>query len=132
MGLNFRKSIKIGPARVNLSKSGIGYSVGTKGLRFTKKAGGGTRTTASIPGTGISYTKNSGNKKKNSSSSAKKSTIKTVSTPATVSAPHKKSWFTAIISAIIAFGMAGGGSLIALAIVIGIISAFVYIPAGLF
>ena len=59
MGFRFRKSIKAGPFRVNLSKSGIGYSVGTKGLRFTKKAGGGTRTTASIPGTGISYVKDS-------------------------------------------------------------------------
>ena len=59
MGFRFRKSIKAGPFRINLSKSGIGYSVGTKGLRFTKKAGGGTRTTASIPGTGISYVKDS-------------------------------------------------------------------------
>lgn len=36
MGFNFRKSIKIGPARVNLSKSGIGYSVGAGGVRYTK------------------------------------------------------------------------------------------------
>ena len=55
MGFRFRKSFGAGPFRVNLSKSGIGYSVGGKGFRFTKKAGGGTRTTASIPGTGISY-----------------------------------------------------------------------------
>lgn len=61
MGFRFRKSIKVGPARINLSKSGVGYSVGTKGLRFTKKADGGTRTTASIPGTGISYVKDSSN-----------------------------------------------------------------------
>ena len=60
MGFRYRKSIKIGGARLNLSKSGIGYSVGTKGFRVTKKAGGGTRTTASIPGTGISYVKDSG------------------------------------------------------------------------
>lgn len=133
MGFRFRKSIKIGPARVNLSKSGVGYSVGTKGFRVTKKAGGGTRTTASIPGTGISYTKDSSSKKKTSSSPTKKSTPKsTTITPARASAPHKKSLLTAIIAAIIAFGMVGGGSLIALAIVIGIISAFVYIPAGLF
>lgn len=39
MGWNFRKSIKIGPARINLSKSGVGYSVGTGGVRYTKKAG---------------------------------------------------------------------------------------------
>lgn len=64
MGFRFRKSFGAGPFRVNLSKSGIGYSVGGKGFRFTKKAGGGTRTTASIPGTGVSYVKDSsGNKK---------------------------------------------------------------------
>lgn len=40
MGWNFRKSIKIGPARINLSKSGVGYSVGAGGVRYTKKAGG--------------------------------------------------------------------------------------------
>lgn len=57
MGFRFRKSVNLGPFRVNLSKSGIGYSVGSKGFRVTKKAAGGTRTTASIPGTGISYTK---------------------------------------------------------------------------
>lgn len=60
MGMRFRKSINLGGgARLNLSKSGIGASVGGKGFRVTKKAGGGTRTTASIPGTGISYVKDS-------------------------------------------------------------------------
>ena len=66
MGLRFRKSIKAGPLRINLSKSGIGYSVGSKGFRYTKKATGGTRRTASIPGTGISYVTESGNKKRGS------------------------------------------------------------------
>lgn len=55
MGFRFRKSAKLGPLRINFSKSGIGYSVGGKGFRVTKKAGGGYRTTSSIPGTGISY-----------------------------------------------------------------------------
>ncbi len=60
MGLRFRKSIKVGKStRINLSKSGIGFSVGSKGARVTKKAGGGTRTTLSVPGTGISYVKDS-------------------------------------------------------------------------
>lgn len=59
MGLRFRKSVKAGPMRINFSKSGVGYSVGTKGFRYTKKANGGTRTTTSIPGTGISYVKDS-------------------------------------------------------------------------
>lgn len=55
MGFRFRKSINLGGLRINLSKSGVGYSVGGKGFRFTKKAGGGTRTTTSIPSTGISH-----------------------------------------------------------------------------
>lgn len=38
-----------------MSQKGIGWSVGVKGLRYTKKADGGSRITASIPGTGISY-----------------------------------------------------------------------------
>lgn len=71
MGLRFRKSIKLGGgSRINISKSGIGYSVGTKGARVTKKAGGGTRTTISAPGTGISYVQESGNTKKASSGSS--------------------------------------------------------------
>lgn len=57
MGFRYRKSIKMGPLRINLSKSGIGYSVGVKGYRVTKKSNGGYRTTASIPGTGISHVK---------------------------------------------------------------------------
>ena len=36
MGFSFRKSIKLGPARINLSKSGVGYSIGAGGLRYTK------------------------------------------------------------------------------------------------
>lgn len=57
----------MGPVRINASKSGLGYSVGGKGFRYTKKAGGGTRTTASIPGTGISYTKDYGSSSKGGS-----------------------------------------------------------------
>lgn len=59
MGMRFRKSFGGKGFRVNVSKSGIGYSVGGKGFRYTKKAGGGSRTTTSIPGTGISYVKDS-------------------------------------------------------------------------
>ena len=41
MGFRFHKSIKIGDnARLNLSKSGVGYSFGFKGFRFTQRAGG--------------------------------------------------------------------------------------------
>lgn len=73
MGFRFRKSVNLGPLRANFSKSGIGYSVGGKGFRATKKAGGGFRTTASIPGTGISYVRdypNSGKKKASGSTAS--------------------------------------------------------------
>ena len=66
MGVRFRKSIKAGPLRVNFSKSGVGYSVGGKGFRVTKKASGGVRTTASIPGTGISHVEDYGGSKRRS------------------------------------------------------------------
>ena len=55
MGLRFRKSIKLGGGfRINIGKSGIGYSWGTKGYRYTKTANGKTRETFSVPGTGLS------------------------------------------------------------------------------
>lgn len=57
MGVRFRKSKKVGPFRFTLSKSGLGMSVGVKGFRVTKTSSGRVRTTASIPGTGISYVK---------------------------------------------------------------------------
>ena len=65
MGFKFRRSINLGGGfKVNLSKSGVGYSWGTKGVRYTKTATGKKRTTLSIPGTGISYVTKSGGKKK--------------------------------------------------------------------
>lgn len=57
MGFRFRKSVNIGGFRINISKSGIGYSYGTKGYRVTKKVNGGIRETFSVPGTGLSYVK---------------------------------------------------------------------------
>ncbi|HHV30398.1 DUF4236 domain-containing protein [Acetivibrio mesophilus] len=61
MGFRYRKSINLGGGfRINISKSGIGYSWGVKGYRITKTAKGTTRRTASIPGTGISYVNESG------------------------------------------------------------------------
>ena len=58
MGFRFNKSIRIGKNfRINLSKSGIGYSYGVKGYRITKTAKGNIRHTISMPGTGISYIK---------------------------------------------------------------------------
>ena len=71
MSIRFRKRINLGGFRINISKSGIGYSYGVKGFRITKKAKGGTRRTASIPGTGISYVSDSKKIKKNKHSQTK-------------------------------------------------------------
>ncbi|KMY53333.1 hypothetical protein AC623_04445 [Bacillus sp. FJAT-27231] len=69
MGLGFRKSFKIAPGvRINVSKRGIGVSAGVRGLRYSINSSGQRRTTASLPGTGISYTHTSGSGRKYKSS----------------------------------------------------------------
>lgn len=55
MGFFFRKSIGRGPFRLNLSKSGIGWSVGVRGLRFGRSATGRNTTRVRIPGTGVRW-----------------------------------------------------------------------------
>ena len=69
MGLRLRKSINLPLGfRINLSKSGIGYSWGFPGYRKTKLVNGGSRTTYSMPGTGISYVEQNGKNSNKSSS----------------------------------------------------------------
>ncbi|MDP9049935.1 MAG: DUF4236 domain-containing protein [Acidobacteriota bacterium] len=53
MAWHFRRSLKLGPLRLNFSKSGIGYSAGVRGFRVGQDARGRTYTAASIPGTGL-------------------------------------------------------------------------------
>jgi hypothetical protein len=53
MAWRFRRSLKIGPLRLNFSKSGVGYSAGVRGFRVGQDAKGRTYTAASIPGTGL-------------------------------------------------------------------------------
>jgi len=66
MGFRFRKSIKLGGGfRLNLSKSGVGISGGVKGARVGIGPCG-TRTTLSVPGTGMSYVSTKGLKKRTS------------------------------------------------------------------
>lgn len=69
MGYFFRKTIKLGPVRVNLSKSGVGVSAGAKGFRVGVGPGGKPYVSAS--GYGVSYRKQLGGK-----GSSKKSTRK--------------------------------------------------------
>ena len=60
MGFRFRKSIKLfGGLRLNLSKSGVGISGGVKGARVSIGPRS-TRTTLSVPGTGMSYVSTKG------------------------------------------------------------------------
>jgi len=53
MASQFRKSLKLSPIRVNLSKSGVGYCVGERGFRVGKVAKDRSYTATSIPGTGL-------------------------------------------------------------------------------
>lgn len=61
MGIRMRKSIKIAPGvRLNLGKSSVGMSFGTKGLRYSLNSSGRKTASVGIPGTGISYVKSMG------------------------------------------------------------------------
>jgi len=55
MGFTFRKSKSLGPFRVNVSRSGLGFSVGGKGFRTGVSSRGKRYSTFSLPGTGIGY-----------------------------------------------------------------------------
>lgn len=55
MGFYFRKSLNLGPFRVNVSRGGVGWSVGGRGFRTGVGGRGRRYTTISIPGTGMGY-----------------------------------------------------------------------------
>lgn len=55
MGFIFRRSVKMGPFRINFSKSGIGVSAGVPGFRVTQSSTGRRYTTFNVPGSGLSY-----------------------------------------------------------------------------
>ena len=65
MAIRIQKTKKIGPVRVNMSKSGIGISTGIKGARIGVGPSG-VRKTVGIPGTGIRYESRSGFMKESS------------------------------------------------------------------
>lgn len=84
MGLNFRKSVKIADGvKLNIGKKSAGVSVGGKHVGASFNTRSGARVRASLPGTGISYTKslNSVGKKKTSRKKSKsKNTLSTILT----------------------------------------------------
>lgn len=53
MSWRFRKIFRAGPVRINLSKSGWGWSMGIPGLRYGVSAKGRRYVTYGIPGTGL-------------------------------------------------------------------------------
>jgi len=55
MGFYFRRSMNVGPFRVNLSRGGVGWSVGSRGFRTGTSGSGRRYTTISVPGTGMGY-----------------------------------------------------------------------------
>ena len=107
MGFRFRKSVNLGPLRVNLSKSGAGYSFGGKGFRITKKTNGGVSATSSIPGTGISYTKNLSSGQKSAGKDTGNGTPRKNDSPKKPF--YKRPWFIVVCVLIIigAVGAAG-------------------------
>jgi tetratricopeptide (TPR) repeat protein len=67
MSFRFRKSIKIAKGvRLNVSKSGLGTSFGTKGARYSVHSSGRRTTSVGIPGSGMGYvsTKSSSSSRK--------------------------------------------------------------------
>lgn len=56
MGIRFRRSIKLGKGvRLNVSKSGLGLSVGGRGARYSVHTSGRRTRTIGIPGSGVSF-----------------------------------------------------------------------------
>ena len=51
--MRFRKSVKLGGLKLNLSKSGIGISTGIKGVRIGISPTKGLYSSYGIPGTGL-------------------------------------------------------------------------------
>lgn len=61
MGFQFRRSIRILPGvRLNVNSKSTSVSFGSKHVRYTVSSTGRNRTTVRIPGTGLSYTTQSG------------------------------------------------------------------------
>jgi hypothetical protein len=55
MGFYYRKSVNMGPFRINVGKSGVGYSVGGRGFRTGISSRGKRYTSFGVPGTGFGY-----------------------------------------------------------------------------
>lgn len=83
MAFRLRKSINLGGGfRINISKSGVGYSWGVPGFRISNGADGRIRRSVGIPGTGIYWTEEIGRDRQNNSTTRRER-----NTPQRVPAP---------------------------------------------
>ncbi|HJA48477.1 MAG TPA: DUF4236 domain-containing protein [Candidatus Agathobaculum intestinipullorum] len=113
MGFRFRKSVKIAPGvRLNFGKKSTGISIGNKYGGVSMNSKSGVKARASLPGTGISYSKKISGSKKKSSARATSQPSKPVS---------GRLWFLIVaISAI-----AGGIQYFSTSIPVGIFTAII-------
>lgn len=98
MAWRFRRSLKLGPLRLNFSKSGVGTSIGVRGFRVGTDAKGRSYTAASIPGTGL-YNR------QYSSSTSKPSAAPSSVDPSSASTPSGKGSGLKIFLAFVAGGV---------------------------
>jgi hypothetical protein len=100
MAWRFRRSAKLGPFRINLSKSGVGISAGVKGFHIGRTADGRSYTSAGIPGTGL-YNRQYSSRRKTSTRLAQAITEESSDTtaPAVAQKGHSATgWQTAFIA----------------------------------
>ncbi len=91
MGVRFRKSIKLGKgAKINFGKTGVSFTVGTRGFHHTVHSSGKKTTSVGIPGTGLSYVSTSGGKRKKKNKSTTAITSPEQAVVETAAAPEKK------------------------------------------
>ena len=129
MGFRFRKSINLGGGfKINLSKHGVGYSWGTKGFRYTRKSTGGSRTTASIYGTGLSWVSETGGKKRRTSSGG--GSTNTYTPPTQHQAPYAQTYDTQNIQNNVATAMVSEGLEDMLAMATKVLKTYKLIWAG--
>ena len=73
MGLQFRKSLTICKGvKLNITKTGVGVTLGTKGCHYSINSSGRTTSTIGIPGTGLYYTNSKNLKTKKKEAEKKK------------------------------------------------------------
>ena len=94
MGLRFRKSIKIAPGvKINLNKKSTSVTFGGKGAHYTASSTGKKTASVGIPGTGISYTKTTGQSSKQKKTSEGGSQPMPTAPQSNFQDPDHKKWY---------------------------------------